>query len=89
MHPALPAWTHFLLLQLIVAILSLPLFFTVGSMTNHAAAMSYSFRGVVSPALWGNFQCRVPASRVTYRDAHWVSLVILNQKSDGIEVVQA
>ena len=70
MHSALPASTHFLLLQLIVAILSLPLFSTVGSMTNHAAAMSYSFRRVVSPALWGNFQCRVLASRVTYRDGY-------------------
>ena len=54
MHPALPASTHFLLLHLIVAILSLPLFSTVGSMTNHAAAMSYNFREIVSSALWGN-----------------------------------
>ena len=42
MHPALLASTHFLLLQLTVAILSLPLFSAVGSMMNHAAAMSYS-----------------------------------------------
>ena len=42
-HPALLlASTHFLLLQLIVAILSLLLFSAVGSMTYHAAAISYS-----------------------------------------------